>query len=147
VDVNYSGSSGYGRDYIERLNPNWGCLDPDDCISTAEAISNWQDDPVDPKRIVIRGGSSGGFTVLCALSHSRNLTAFGAGTSLYGISNLENLVKYTHKFESSYMDKLLGGTIKQIPEVYKDRSPLTHANDIKSPLLVRCLLAVYPSCC
>jgi dipeptidyl aminopeptidase/acylaminoacyl peptidase len=144
VDVNYRGSNGFGRDYIEQLNPNWGLLDADDCISVADLISrsssnNNKIDPVDPNRVVIRGGSSGGFTVLCALSHSRNLSAFGAGTSLYGISNLVKLVEFTHKFESSYMDKLLGGkyTDPGMKEVYEDRSPLSHAGEIKSPLLVR----------
>jgi dipeptidyl aminopeptidase/acylaminoacyl peptidase len=143
VDVNYRGSSGFGCDYVEQINPNWGLLNADDCLSITNLISysssNKKINPVDPNYVVIHGGSSGGFTVLCALSHSRNLSTFGLGTSLYGILNLVKLVEFTHKFESSYMDKLLGGKYMDLgmKEVYEDQSPLSHAGEIKSPLLVR----------
>jgi len=134
LDVNYSGSSGYGRQYIKRLNPNWGILDSDDCISAAAWSSN--KGLVDPKRIVIRGGSSGGYTSLAAISFGRDLKAFAASTSSYGISSLIPLAEHTHKFESHYMIKLLGGTQQDIPEVYNNRSPVNHADNIKVPLLL-----------
>ena len=133
MDVNYSGSSGYGRQYIERLNRNWGILDSDDCISAAASLSEGL---IDPKRVVIRGGSSGGYTSLAAISFGRDLKAFSASTSSYGISSLIPLAEHTHKFESHYMDTLLGGTYQDIPEVYNNRSPVNHADSIKAPLLV-----------
>ncbi|KAG5634964.1 hypothetical protein H0H81_000200 [Sphagnurus paluster] len=132
LDVNYSGSSGYGRAYIERLAGKWGILDVEDCLHSVKQL----DDHIDIKRTVIRGGSAGGYTTLCALACAPDVTAFAAGTSMYGISNLEPLLKHTHKFESHYVDKLIGGTFAEIPEVYKDRSPLTHADRIVSPLLL-----------
>jgi len=84
--------------------------------------------------VFIRGGSAGGFTTLAAICTDPDV--FAGATSLYGISDLRTLVKDTHKFESKYMDKLLGGTIEQIPKVYEDRSPITHADKIKTPLLI-----------
>lgn len=139
--MNYRGSSGYGREYIERLNPNWGILDSDDCISAAASLSSESQGLIDPKRIVIRGGSSGGYTSLAAISFGRDLNAFAASTSSYGISSLIPLAENTHKFESHYMIKLLGGTQQEIPDVYNNRSPVNHANSIKAPLLVSHLSA------
>ncbi|KAG5634963.1 hypothetical protein H0H81_000199 [Sphagnurus paluster] len=131
LDVNYGGSSGYGRDYIERLAGKWGLADVDDCIQASRLISL-----VDPKRVVIRGGSAGGYTTLCALANTPDVTAFAAGTSSYGVSDLKPLAQHTHKFESRYLEKLIGGTPEEIPEVYKERSPVNHAERIVAPLLI-----------
>ncbi|GLB42902.1 putative alpha beta-hydrolase [Lyophyllum shimeji] len=136
LDVNYGGSSGYGRDYIQRLAGQWGIVDVDDCIQAARIISSAPYDLVDPKRIVIRGGSAGGYTVLGALAMAPDVTTFAAGTSSYGISNLTPLGEHTHKFESRYMEKLIGGAQNEIPHVYSDRSPVNHADRIVAPLLI-----------
>lgn len=136
LDVNYGGSSGYGRQYIQRLAGNWGVVDVEDCINAAKSLASPPYSLIDPKRTVIRGGSAGGFTVLAALSIGSDLNAFAAGTSLYGISDLEKLAEFTHKFESHYLYKLVGGTITEVPDVYIARSPVHHAESIASPLLV-----------
>ncbi|KAF8882982.1 Alpha/Beta hydrolase protein [Infundibulicybe gibba] len=136
LDVNYGGSSGYGRAYIERLIGKWGIVDVEDCINAAQALSSPAHALADPSRIVIRGTSSGGFTVLAALSIAPDVTVFAAGTSSYGVSDLRKLVEFTYKFESRYLDKLIGGTPTEVPEVYKARSPVFHADKITSPLLV-----------
>lgn len=92
---------------------------------------------VDLKRAVIRGGSAGGYTTLMALSQSdANLQVFAAGVSSYGISNLKRLSEMTHKFQSWYVQTLVGGTYNDIPDVYHARSPVFHAHKIKAPLLV-----------
>jgi len=136
MDVNYGGSAGYGRAYIERLAGKWGIVDVDDCISAANMVSSAPHNLVDPKRIVICGGSAGGWTVLCALSYGRDLHAFAAGTSSYGVTDLKPFVEHTHKFESKYLEKLVGGTYAEVPELYKERSPVTHAKKIAVPLLI-----------
>ncbi|KAF8063411.1 Alpha/Beta hydrolase protein [Lyophyllum atratum] len=136
LDVNYGGSAGYGREYIHRLVGNWGVVDVDDCIQAARIISSSPYDLVDPKRIVIRGGSAGGYTVLAALANAPDVTTFAAGTSSYGISGLQPLGEHTHKFESRYLEKLIGGTLEEVPDVYKERSPLNNADKIVSPLLI-----------
>ncbi|KAJ7675444.1 alpha/beta-hydrolase [Mycena rosella] len=136
LNVNFGGSSGYGRAYIERLAGQWGVVDIEDCIQAAKIISQAPYDLVDPRRLVIRGQSSGGFTALGAVSMGSDLTTFAAATSSYGISDLRLLMDDTHKFESGYGHGLLGGTSAEIPEVYKERSPVTHADSIVSPLLI-----------
>ncbi|KAJ7471903.1 Alpha/Beta hydrolase protein [Mycena latifolia] len=136
LNVNFGGSSGYGRAYIERLAGQWGIVDIEDCIQAAKIISQAPYDLVDPRRIVIRGQSSGGFTALGAVSMGSDLTTFAAATTSYGISDLRLLMDDTHKFESGYGHGLLGGTSTEIPEVYKARSPVTHADSIVSPLLI-----------
>ncbi|KII84782.1 hypothetical protein PLICRDRAFT_45589 [Plicaturopsis crispa FD-325 SS-3] len=138
LDVNYGGSSGYGRKYTARLAGKWGITDVADCIQAARALSTGPDALIDGKRTVIRGGSAGGYTTLAALANAPDPEHkfFAAGTSLYGISNMVVLAEDTHKFESRYMEKLMGGTYKQIPEVYVDRSPITHADRIVVPLLI-----------
>ncbi|KAG6865012.1 hypothetical protein C0991_005654 [Blastosporella zonata] len=136
LDVNYGGSSGYGREYILRLAGNWGVVDSGDCIKAAQIISSDPYNLVDPKRIVITGGSAGGYTVLCALATAPDVTTFAAGTSSYGISDLFPLAEHTHKFEARYLEKLMGGTSVEIPEVYKARSPRNHADRIVAPLLI-----------
>ncbi|RDB21912.1 Dipeptidyl aminopeptidase BIII [Hypsizygus marmoreus] len=136
LDVNYGGSSGYGREYIERLVGKWGVVDVQDCIQAVRTISSAPYNLIDPKRVVIRGGSAGGYTVLAALANGPDYTTFAAGTSSYGISDLNPLVEHTHKFESRYLFKLIGGTPEEVPEIYKERSPLNHADSIVSPLLI-----------
>lgn len=108
----------------------------EDCVFAAQALSRPPYSMIDPDRIVIRGSSAGGFTVLRALCDSRFSTAFAAGASLYGISNLLKLVGHTHKYESGYAEGLMGGTPHDIPEVYLERSPISQATRIVQPLLV-----------
>ncbi|KAF9035134.1 alpha/beta-hydrolase [Panaeolus papilionaceus] len=140
LDVNYGGSSGYGREYVLRLASNWGLVDVADCINSASLLSAAPYSLIDPKRAVIRGGSAGGFTVLAALSIAelvgKDNGFFAGATSLYGVSDLAKLSEFTHKFESRYLDKLVGGTFSEIPEVYKQRSPVFHADKIVTPLLI-----------
>jgi dipeptidyl aminopeptidase/acylaminoacyl peptidase len=133
LDVNYGGSSGYGRKYTGLLAGKWGIKDIQDSLQASKALS----DDIDPTRIVIRGGSAGGYTVLAAVSFGPEHTFYAAATSSYGISNLRLLAQFTHKFELRYMEKLMGGTIEEIPDVYdKERSPLFHADKIETPLLI-----------
>lgn len=134
--MNYGGSSGYGRAYIERLKGQWGIVDVEDCVQAAKVISSAPYNLVDPKRVVIRGQSAGGYTVLAALSSGPDPAAFAAGTASYGISDLKPLAEFSHKFESRYLEKLLGGTFKEVPQNYVERSPLNHVDKIVSPLLV-----------
>lgn len=130
LDVNYRGSTGFGRAYRERLNGNWGVMDVHDCADGARSLIARH--LVDPKRIAIRGGSAGGFTVLSALAHT---DVFTAGTSSYGIADLKSLERDTHKFESGYAFRLLGSSNLDDP-VWRERSPLFHIDQIKAPLLL-----------
>lgn len=130
LDVNYRGSTGFGRAYRERLNGNWGVMDVNDCADGA--LSLIERGLVDPKRISIRGGSSGGFTVLAALVSS---DVFTAGASFYGIADLRMLAAETHKFESRYPFRLLGSADPD-DEVWVERSPITHIDRIHAPLLI-----------
>ena len=130
LHVNYSGSSGYGRAYRDRLLGRWGLLDIDDCVTGALSLA--LDGRVDPTRLVIRGGSAGGYAVLRAMTTSR---AFAAGTSLYGVGDLAALATETHKFESRYLDRL----VAPWPEgagVYRDRSPVHHVDHLHGELLL-----------
>ncbi|TDL23512.1 alpha/beta-hydrolase [Rickenella mellea] len=136
VDVEYGGSSGYGRKYIERLVGNWGIADVSDCIQSVVQLSSPAFGIIDPRRAVIRGGSAGGFTVLAAMCNESSKDVFAAGTSSYGISNLFKLAEFTHKFESRYLEKLMGGTPDDVGHVYTDRSPLFQAAKIRTPLLI-----------
>ena len=129
VDVNYGGSTGFGRSYRERLEREWGIVDIDDCIAACQHLMT--QGLVDPKRIVIRGSSAGGLTVLGALARS---DLFAAGTSLYGVTDLRALAQETHKFESRYLDSLIG-PYPQDEDTYIARSPLTQAADIHVPVL------------
>lgn len=130
VDVNYRGSSGFGRDYRRLLNGRWGVVDVEDCVAAAEYVI--AEGLADANRVAIRGGSAGGFTVLRALQTSR---IFSAGTTLYGVADLEALALDTHKFESRYLDGLLG-PYPQARDLYVERSPITHTDDLACPLLV-----------
>src|SRR5205807_1981417 len=99
VDVNYGGSTGYGREYRKRLNDQWGIIDVQDCVNATRYLA--RQGRVDRERLGIRGGSAGGYTTLCALAFTNT---FKAGASYFGVSDLELLAKDTHKFESRYFD-------------------------------------------
>ncbi len=130
VDVNYGGSTGYGRAYRELLRGQWGVVDVEDCVAAARFLAERGD--VDPERMGIRGGSAGGFTTLAALAFH---DTFAAGVSKYGVADLAVLAQETHKFESRYMDSLVGPW-PEAEDVYRERSPLYHADQIRVPLLV-----------
>lgn len=129
LDVNYGGSTGYGRTYRERLNTNWGIVDVDDCVNGAQYLVNH--DHADCDRLAIRGGSAGGYTTLCALTFS-NL--FRAGASYYGVSDTEALARETHKFESHYLDSLIG-PYPERRDLYKERSPIHHVEHLSCPVI------------
>ncbi len=130
VDVNYGGSSGFGRAYRELLRGSWGIVDVEDCINAAGYLA--ETGQVDGDRLTIRGGSAGGFTVLAVLEESE---AFAAGTSLYGVADLTALAADTHKFESRYLDRLIG-PYPERKDLYEERSPINHTDRLTSPLLV-----------
>jgi dipeptidyl aminopeptidase/acylaminoacyl peptidase len=130
VDVDYGGSTGYGRAYRERLKGQWGVVDVEDVIAAARSLA--QAGQVDPGRIAIHGGSAGGFTVLAALAQS---DVFSAGASFYGVADLEALARDTHKFESRYLDGLVGPW-PEAKEVYDVRSPINHLDRFTAPLLI-----------
>ncbi|KAH9948959.1 Alpha/Beta hydrolase protein [Amylocystis lapponica] len=134
LDVNFGGSSGYGRKYMERLTGNWGIVDVQDCARAVRQLAQPPFSLLDAQRCAIRGESAGGYTTLAALCFEP--TTFGAGTSLFGVSDLRALAEDTHKFESHYVRKLVGGSYKELPEVWRERSPLYNAEKIKAPLLV-----------
>jgi len=130
VDVDYGGSSGYGRAYRKLLDGQWGIVDVEDVIAAARFLAD--EGRVDPKRIAIHGGSAGGFTVLAALSQS---DVFAAGGDFYGVADLEALARDTHKFESRYLDGLIGPW-PEAKAVYDARSPINHLDGFKAPLLI-----------
>ena len=130
VDVNYGGSTGYGRRYRERLNGRWGKVDVMDMVAAARHLVRIG--TVDPRRLVIRGGSAGGYTTLAALTFRPEV--FAAGASYYGISDLEVLARDTHKFESRYLDWLIGPYPQQ-EALYRERSPLFHADRLAKPVI------------
>lgn len=129
VDVNYGGSTGYGKAYRERLNDNWGIVDVDDCCNAAKFLA--QSGKVDANKLAISGGSAGGYTTLCAIAFRKT---FKAGASYYGVSDLEGLAKDTHKFESRYLDKLIGPYPAK-KSLYEERSPALHADKISCPVI------------
>jgi dipeptidyl aminopeptidase/acylaminoacyl peptidase len=130
VDVNYGGSTGYGREYRELLKGQWGIVDVEDCIAAARHLADHG--LADPERLCIRGGSAGGFTVLAALVQS---DVFAAGASSYGVADLTALAEETHKFESRYLDGLVG-PYPEAKSVYEERSPINHVDQLDSPLIV-----------
>ena len=130
LDVNYGGSSGYGRAYRQRLEGQWGIVDVDDCANGARYLA--EQGRVDGKRLAIRGSSAGGYTTLCALTF-RNI--FKAGASYYGISDLEALAKETHKFEARYLDRLVGPYPKR-QDIYRQRSPIHFTDLLSCPLIL-----------
>lgn len=130
VDVNYGGSTGYGRAYRDQLRGQWGVVDLDDC----EAAARWlgEQGRVDPARLCIRGGSAGGYTTLAALAFR---DTFAAGASHYGVADLEALATETHKFESRYLDGLIG-PYPERRDLYVERSPIHHVDGFDRPLIV-----------
>ena len=129
ADVNYGGSSGYGRAYRERLRGEWGVVDVDDCVNAARYLAARGD--VDGAKLAITGGSAGGYTTLSALAY-RNV--FKAGASHYGVSDLEKLALDTHKFESRYLESLIGPYPAR-KDLYRERSPLHAADRINCPVI------------
>ncbi len=130
VDVNYGGSTGYGRAYRERLKGNWGIVDVDDCVNAARYLAERGD--VDGERLAIRGGSAGGFTTLAAVTFR---DVFSAGASYYGLADLPAFVGETHKFESRYLEGLVG-PYPEVLERYENRSAAYHTDMLSCPLII-----------
>ncbi len=131
LDVNYGGSTGYGREYRQRLNGNWGIVDVDDCCNGAQHLV--EQGLADSKRLAIRGGSAGGYTTLACLTFKNDV--FKAGASYYGISELEVFATDTHKFESRYMDSLIGAYPER-KDLYFNRSPINFIQNLSCPLIM-----------
>jgi dipeptidyl aminopeptidase/acylaminoacyl peptidase len=131
VDVNYGGSTGYGRPFRELLRDAWGVVDVEDCLAAASWLAG--QGRVDGQRMAIRGGSAGGYTTLAALA--RPDTPFAAGADYFGVADLEVLAVETHKFESRYLDSLVG-PYPQARQIYLERSPLRQVDSFSRPLIV-----------
>jgi dipeptidyl aminopeptidase/acylaminoacyl peptidase len=131
VDVNYRGSSGFGREYRRLLNGRWGEIDWQDCVAAARHLA--AEGEVDPERTWVEGGSAGGYVVLCALVF--NPTAFAAGVSYFGVADAEALALDTHKFESRYLDSMIGPYPEQA-ELYRSRSPVHFVDRLERPVLL-----------
>ncbi|HEX2046674.1 MAG TPA: prolyl oligopeptidase family serine peptidase [Acidimicrobiales bacterium] len=129
VDVDYRGSSGYGRAYRRQLDGQWGVADVDDCVAAARYLAGAGE--VDGRRMVVRGSSASGLTTLLALTRG----VFAAGASLYGVADLAALRTDTHKFESRYLDRLVGPW-PEAAEVYRQRSPIHLADRLSAPLII-----------
>ena len=130
VDVNYGGSTGYGREYMQRLYGQWGIMDVDDCVNAAKYLVD--SGKVDWEKLIIRGGSAGGYTTINALAFR---DVFKAGASYYGISDLEVFVKDTHKFESRYLDSLIG-PYPERKDLYYSRSAINFLDQIHAPMIL-----------
>ncbi len=131
LDVNYRGSTGYGRPYRLRLERQWGLVDVEDCVAGARwLIANRN---ADPERLMISGGSAGGYTTLSALTPKGD-RVFSGGASYYGVSDLEALARDTHKFESRYLDWLIGPYPQDL-ETYAERSPINHVDRLSAPVI------------
>ena len=130
LDVDYGGSSGYGRGYRDALRGQWGVVDVEDCVAAARGLA--EAGLADGARLLIRGGSAGGWTVLAALTRT---DAFAAGASYYGVADVLGLAQDTHDFESRYTDGLVG-PLPEALAVYHERSPLTHVDGLSCPVLL-----------
>jgi dipeptidyl aminopeptidase/acylaminoacyl peptidase len=131
VDVNYGGSTGYGREYRERLNGQWGVVDLQDCVNAAKHLVGLGE--ADPERLLIRGGSAGGYTTICALTFTDE---FAAGASYFGVADLAQFADGdTHKFELQYEHTLVGPYPEAL-ELYRERSPINFVDRISTPMLV-----------
>jgi dipeptidyl aminopeptidase/acylaminoacyl peptidase len=130
MDVNYGGSTGYGRAYRRRLNGQWGVVDVHDCANGAHYLA--AQDRVDGERLIIRGGSAGGYTTLAALTFQN---IFKAGASHFGISDLETMTKDTHKFESRYLDTLVAPYPAR-RDIYVERSPIHFTQRLSSAMIL-----------
>ncbi len=131
LDVNYRGSTGYGRDYMTALRGKWGVYDMEDAVAGVKFLGD--EALADPKRVAIMGGSAGGYTVLHALV--KHPGVFAAGVSMYGISNLFSLAATTHKFEAAYNDSLIG-PLPEANEAYKERSPIFFVENLSDPVAI-----------
>lgn len=135
ASVNYSGSSGYGRTYRERLNAQWGIRDTNDITSCVSYLANTG--KIDPSRVGVTGGSAGGYATLQSLCMYPDIWA--GGVSLFGIADMKTMTETTHKFESHYLDALLypkNASDAEKEKILKERSPLFHAGRIKAPVLL-----------
>ena len=130
MDVNYGGSTGYGRAYRQRLNGQWGVVDVDDCVNAAKYLV--QKGLVDPDRLAIEGGSAGGYTTLCAITFR---DVFKVGASHFGVSDAEALALDTHKFESRYLDSMIG-PYPEKRDLYLERSPIYHTEGLNCALIL-----------
>jgi dipeptidyl aminopeptidase/acylaminoacyl peptidase len=130
VDVDYGGSTGYGRAYRRRLDGQWGVVDTRDCVNAASHLA--AERLADPERLAIRGGSAGGYTTLCALTFH---DLFAAGASYFGVADAEALARDTHKFESRYLDRLIG-PYPEAAELYRERSPIHHTERLSCPVVL-----------
>jgi dipeptidyl aminopeptidase/acylaminoacyl peptidase len=130
LDVNYGGSSGYGREYRRRLDGRWGIVDVEDCENAA--LHMVRQGAADGRRLAIDGGSAGGYTTLASLTFGET---FAAGASHYGVADLELLARHTHKFESRYMDRLVGRYPEQVG-IYHQRSPIHHTDRLARPVIL-----------
>ncbi len=130
VDVNYGGSTGYGKTYRERLSGNWGKVDVSDCVAAVQKLV--EQGLVDKGKVAIRGGSAGGYTTLAALTFTEGV--FAVGASYFGVSDVELLAKETHKFESRYMDQLIG-PYPESQDEYDKRSPIKCVDQLNCPIL------------
>ncbi|HET7727982.1 MAG TPA: S9 family peptidase, partial [Candidatus Limnocylindrales bacterium] len=130
LDVDYRGSTGHGKAYRQALEGRWGVVDVDDCVAGAQFLAERGD--VDPDRIAIEGGSASGYTTLCALAFR---DAFRAGITSFGIGDLMAFARETHKFESRYLDRLVG-PLPDAADVYRERSPAFHMDQCTCPVLV-----------
>lgn len=130
LDVNYRGSTGYGRPYRDALRGAWGVVDVADCAGGAASLA--AQGLADPARLIVRGGSAGGYTTLQALTSTDTFTA---GISFYGVADPEALARDTHKFEARYLDGLIGPYPEAI-ETYQERSPILHVDRLSVPLLL-----------
>ncbi|MEM9103554.1 MAG: prolyl oligopeptidase family serine peptidase [Pseudomonadota bacterium] len=130
VDVNYGGSTGYGRAYKDALNRQWGIVDVEDCVSVVDYLIAKR--KADQDKVIIKGGSAGGYTTLCALTFTDK---FAVGASRYGIADLKLLAQDTHKFEARYLDQLVGDP-EADKDIYEARSPIYHTDKINCPMLL-----------
>ncbi|HLI07323.1 MAG TPA: S9 family peptidase [Ktedonobacteraceae bacterium] len=132
LDVNYGGSSGFGRAYRQRLEGNWGVVDVDDCLNGARHLV--RRGQVDGNRIAITGGSAGGYTTLRALTSPTSRNVFKAGSSHFGVSDLDAFARETHKFESHYLHRLIG-PYPQRRDLYRQRSPINYLDQLSCPII------------
>ena len=130
LDVNYGGSTGFGRKYLDKLNGRWGIVDVQDCVNGAKHLVS--EGLADKDKLIIRGGSAGGYTTLAALTFT---DVFSVGASYYGVSELEALAKDTHKFESRYLDLMIGPYPEKIG-LYKERSPINYIEQLTCPVIL-----------
>ena len=132
VDVDYRGSTGFGRKYRDKLLGTWGVVDAEDVADAVRYLVS--EGKVDKSKVAVRGGSAGGYMVQRVMTQYPEL--FSVGASYYGIGNLITLVEETHKFESRYIDNLVGAKMPEGESLYKDRSPINHLDKLKSPMII-----------